>query len=214
MADDNPSKWPDLAKGVTFLTVLIFAASLAFVAGVCQTLGQNLFGLFDLADYLRIAPAWIIPVFGSYLLMIAAHFADYREPILDPDRSEDDRQKAFRAAMRANYIWLGVLVFIAFVAWIVSLTNKSNPVVAGISGGLGWLTSVLASRRVAFAFLPGYISFFRFGVGFAMMIPKAVMVCAAAFFGAIFFFDSRIESAPQRSVTMKDAHCFGGQGDF
>lgn len=167
---------------MTFLTVLIFAASLAFVAGICQTLGQNLFGLFDLADYLRIAPAWIIPAFGSYVLMIAAHFADYKDPVLEPSKSEDERQKEFSAAMRSNYIWIGVLVLIAFVAWVVDLSNKSNSAVAGISGGLGWVASILASQRLAFAFLPGYIRFFRLTLEFTMMIPKAVVVCAAAFF--------------------------------
>ncbi|MFY9988550.1 MAG: hypothetical protein WAK31_27600 [Chthoniobacterales bacterium] len=214
MADDKTSKWPDVAKGVTFLTILVFVASLAFVAGACKSLDQNMFGLFDLADYLRIAPAWLIPAFGSYLFMIASHFADYREPVLDPRESEETRQKELSTAVRSNYIWLGALGVIAFVAWIINATHKNNPVVAAISGSFAWITCTLASHRLAFIFLPGYIRYFRLSLEFSIMVPKAVLVCAAAFFWAAFYFDLQTKTAPQRSVTMKDHSVFEGRVIF
>jgi hypothetical protein len=68
MADDSTSKLPNLPAAITFITVVTFVASLLYIWGLGTGLGVNLFGLCDLADYLRIAPSRVAPGLGFCVL--------------------------------------------------------------------------------------------------------------------------------------------------
>lgn len=67
-SDNVASDWPNPTPLISSIAAACFVASLLYVSGLGMGLQQNLFGYFDITDFLRITPAWAIPVLGFFLL--------------------------------------------------------------------------------------------------------------------------------------------------
>jgi hypothetical protein len=198
--EDASSKWPDLTIALSFITAIVFLASLLFVFGLSQGLHHDLLGLCDLSDYLRVAPSWAIPTIGLIIYGTLLRWGEYR-----PDKIEGKKERTRKPFITFPSWWnhdvaMLVLNFVLGVTATILQARHSNSFWAWLSLMFNSTTLHLLSFRL----LPGWIHLFKLPQSFAFFIPRSVLVLALSYWTGLYYLPLYGGILSFRKITMKD----------
>ncbi len=213
MADnDISSKWPNLTVGFTFLSAVVFLASLLFVSGLSLGLNHNLLGLCDLSDYLRVAPSWAIPTSMGVGVVIGMLFrlGIERPPSVLAANVED--RKRFRESIISLPRWLANLnkpLFYA-VLGIVFVVIQAFPKDILLTLFAWWYCPTVV-LLVSLTLIPGWVHLFRLPPLFSSFIQITIWILAFSFWTGLYFLTIAGPILSFRTIMMKDHSKFEGR---
>jgi hypothetical protein len=211
MADnDTSSKWPNLTVGFTFLSAVVFLASLLFVSGLSLGLNHNLLGLCDLSDYLRVAPSWAIPMLLGVVIGMLFRLGIERPPsVLATDV---EGRKRLRESIISLPRWLANLNKPLFYAalGIVFVVIQAFPKDILLTLFAWWYCPTVV-LLVCLSLMPGWVHLFRLPPRFSSFIPITIWILAFPFWTGLYFLTIAGPILSFRTIMMKDHSQFEGR---
>jgi hypothetical protein len=205
--NDNSPKWPDLTIAFTFVTAVVFLASLLFIFGLSRGIHHNLLGLCDLSDYLRVAPSWALPSLGLAIFMTLCRWGDYRPN--QPIQKKEWRSRVMKALSwwkNSNSAQFSTFIVMGLIASVFQAIYKD-----AFSALIAALSFALGIHYLSHIAMTGWTHVFRWPFRFAFFIPRTVLLLAFSFWLGTYWLPIYGYSFSTRVVTMKDHSQYTGR---
>jgi hypothetical protein len=200
-------EWPDLKIAFTSISAVVFLASLLFVSGFSIAVGHNLLSLFELTDYLRIAPGWALLTLAGSIVGLLFRLGLERPATGLISHSEQHRNPAPKLPRWLPRWFPFALFSVSGIAASVLQAWHSDLVFTIVA----WLYCPIAILLLSLWLRPGWAHVFQLPPLFANFIPLTAWVLGVAFWTGLYFLVLVVPFLPIRVITMKDHSKYEGR---